>query len=423
MCVFAPSASSGWNLELAGEHIVLGRDPDVASGYMARDSQVSSRHAELRWSKDDRLYTIHDLESTNGTYLNGHRITRAAVGLHDIVRIGNTVLEVTELDEMSAVVESPFVGRSPALRMAWARAETFARSTAPVLIRGETGTGKELVAQALHHNSGRLGPLCAVNCAALPRELVESELFGHEKGAYSGAGAARRGLFGAAEGGTLFLDEIGELAPEVQAKLLRALDAGAIRPVGGTTEIATDVRVIAATNRDLVREVANHRFRADLYARLADLVITLEPLRNRVADLEPLWCHFVRLLGSGQQLELSGAAAEALALHKWPFNVRELRHVVRHVLVELPQGGVVTVHALPDELRRGRDRSPGPDEWSPELGTTSSDDVPTASELRGLLERFRGNVREVATFLGKDRKQVYRWLKRFAIEPNAYRSG
>jgi transcriptional regulator with GAF, ATPase, and Fis domain len=422
-CIFAPGAASGWYLELGGADVVLGRDPAVAHGRMAADAQASWRHAELRWSQEDSRYWLYDLDSSNGTHLNGRRITRAAVASGDIIRCGHTVVQIVDHLYSPAKIEPPFVGRSTALRTALARIEAAARSSVPVLITGETGTGKELVAEAIHRASGRAGVLCAVNCAALPRELVEAELFGHEKGAYSGAAASRPGLFRAAEGGTLFLDEVGELAPEVQAKLLRALDAGAIRPVGGSTELRCDVRVVAATNRDLLREVANHHFRADLYARIAEQVVALEPLRRRLADLEPLWCHFAALLGEGQSLELSGAAAEALALYDWPFNVRELRQVVRRVLADLGDGGLVTLDALPDELRRVRDASSHRDEPAADPALSGSEHPPSASELRRLVEQFRGNVREVATFLGKDRKQVYRWLKRFAIEPKAYRNG
>ena len=261
-----------------------------------------------------------------------------------------------------------------------------------------------------------------VNCAALPSHLAESELFGHDKGAYSGADCARPGLFRAAHGGTLFLDEVGELPADIQAKLLRALDTGSIRPVGNAGETRVDVHIVAATNRDLAEEVRAGEFRADLFARLGELVVRVDPLRDRPEDLEPLWRHFMAELGGGAVVEPNGVAFEAMALHAWPLNVRELRQLVRSALLVKPEGGVLDVEDLPAAMRPSRSAADLLDH-EPPLPLLVEGDVPDGRQLRHLVEEFEGNVKEVAAFLGKDRKQVYRWLQRHQIDPQAYRNG
>jgi DNA-binding NtrC family response regulator len=299
---------------------------------------------------------------------------------------------------------------------------------APVLILGPTGTGKELLAHFIHRSSGRTGPIRAVNCAALSSHLAESDLFGHEKGAYTGAESARPGLFRAAQGGTLFLDEVGDLPTDIQAKVLRALDTGSVRPVGAAAEIRVDVRIIAATNRDLPDEISNGGFRADLFARLGELIVSVDALRDRPEDIEPLWRHFMTTLGDGAQVEPSGAAFEAMALHTWPRNVRQLRQLVREVLLRRPEGGELGVDDLPVEIRLARPEAPaGPEapvcDAAAPLASLSDGCMPGARQLRQLVEAYDGNVKEVAAFLGKDRKQIYRWLQRHQIDPEAYRGG
>jgi DNA-binding NtrC family response regulator len=259
-----------------------------------------------------------------------------------------------------------------------------------------------------------------VNCAALPSHLAESELFGHERGAYSGADSARPGLFRAAQGGTLFLDEVGELPSEIQAKLLRALDTSSIRAVGAAAETRIDVRIVAATNRELAEEARGGGFRADLLARLGELVVRLDPLRDRPEDLDPLWRHFVARLGDGAAIEPSGAAFEAMALHDWPLNVRELRQLVRSALLLKPKGGELGVEDLPLAMQPPRSAAPG---CGAPASLLAEGEAPEARQLRDLVEEFNGNVKEVAAFLGKDRKQIYRWLQRHQIDPEAYRSG
>jgi DNA-binding NtrC family response regulator len=231
--------------------------------------------------------------------------------------------------------QSAIVGQSAAVHQLVARAMRFAPSGAPVLVMGESGTGKELVARLLHdHGRNPAGPLVPVNCGALSRELAESELFGHERGAFTGAGSRRTGWFEEASGGTLVLDEIGELALELQPKLLRVLETGRLRRVGGRGETAVDVRVVALTLRDLPREVERGRFRGDLYHRLSTLQLVLPPLRERPDDVPLLTDHFLAELAVelGPRA-LTPAARMRLAAHDWPGNVRELRNVIRRAAI------------------------------------------------------------------------------------------
>jgi transcriptional regulator of acetoin/glycerol metabolism len=401
----------------------LGREVDDAHDVQLEDPRASRRHAEIHWSELHARHWIRDLGSRNGVHLNGARVARELLKPGDVVRVGDTFFRygVAPADPVwPGLSEAPLVGRSQSLRLSIERAIRVATCDAPVLIVGPTGSGKELVAGLIHRASGRSGPLVAVNCAALPAHLVESELFGHERGAFSGAEAARPGLFRCARGGTLFLDEVGELPVDMQAKLLRALDTRSIRPVGGATEAPVDIRVIAASNRDLAGEASEGVFRPDLYARLAELVVELDGLRDRPEDLEPLWRHFVAELGQGAVVEPSGAAFEAMALHSWPFNVRELRQLVRSALLLEPQGGELSVDDLPPSMRPPRPE-PAAGPARPAAALVAPGETPSAGQLRRLVEEYGGSVKEIASFLGKDRKQIYRWLRRYHIEPDAYR--
>ncbi len=241
------------------------------------------------------------------------------------------------MPHVSAEPETAFIGRSDAMREVFARLERAAASAAPVFITGESGSGKELCARALHEKGPRAsGPFIAVNCAAIPAELAESEFFGHVKGAFTGASEARRGHAEAAHGGTLFLDEICEMDPVLQGKLLRFLETGMVRPVGGTTERRVDVRIICATNRDPQREVREGRFRADLFWRLHVLPVSLPPLRERGEDILLLARHFLARFAEeeGRRPMRIGADAERLMLsHSWPGNVRQLQNVLRQIVV------------------------------------------------------------------------------------------
>jgi len=317
-------------------------------------------------------------------------------------------------------VPQGFIGTSGPMRSLFAMIAKVGPSALPVLVTGETGTGKELVARAVHDASGR-SHFIALNCAALPENLLESELFGHERGAFTGADRAKPGLFEAADGGTLLLDEIGDLPVPLQPKLLRALEGGEIRRVGATRSINVDVRLIAATNRDLDEEVAAGRFREDLYWRLNGLSLHVLPLRERPADIPALVDHFLNrytgLLGG----HLSGRptfAPEAMSLltgYAWPGNVRELRALVERC-VTLTDGGVLDSSVLPDRVRDGG-------LIRATIIEAGSRHMPlTELERAYILEILRitgGNKSRAAQILGLDRKTLYRKLQEYAAETEA----
>ncbi len=302
------------------------------------------------------------------------------------------------------VVDTGLVGSSAAMAAVRDRITRVAASDAPVLVTGESGTGKELVARAIHAASPRsAGPLVVVNCAAIPPALVESELFGHVRGAFTDAHTDHAGLFASAHGGTLFFDEVAELPLDVQPKLLRALQEHAIRPVGGAAELTVDVRVVAATNRDLDTMVAAGKFREDLYYRVHVLQVALPPLRARGDDVLELARHFLR----AQALEpeaLAPDAAAALASHGWPGNVRELESALVHALA-IAGGQPITRAHLPDRIAVSR-------------APVSDGQLVTLAELERrhvawVLERVGGNKAAAARILGIERKTLYRMLERW----------
>jgi transcriptional regulator with GAF, ATPase, and Fis domain len=306
--------------------------------------------------------------------------------------------------------------------------EQVARSPVTLLISGETGVGKEVLARQIHTWSDRRGAFVPVNCGALPRDLAASELFGHAKGAFSGAAAARRGVFPAAQGGTLLLDEVGELPLELQPLLLRALQERAIRPVGADFEQPIDVRVIAATNVRLDAAVSEGRFRPDLYARLAQMPIEIPPLRERREQILELARTFAA--NAEQELKLTADAAEALLLWAWPFNVRELENLIRRWCAMTQPGPALGLEFLrganPAIAATIHDRTSSPPAASGsgsfESGTLKSP-LNDPSALEALLASCDGNVSEVARRMNTTRSQVYRWLKRFGLEARARGDG
>jgi transcriptional regulator with GAF, ATPase, and Fis domain len=304
------------------------------------DSQVSGLHCEIRL--DERGYRLRDLDSTNGTFAGGLRINDVYVPPGAIITAGGTKFRFQPLGETVAVDLSPrtrlggLIGKSVPMREMFARLEKLAPSDATVLISGETGVGKELVAESLHEHSPRVdGPLVVLDCGSIPQNLIESELFGHERGAFTGAISAYAGAFERAHKGTLFLDEIGELPLGMQPKLLRVLERKEVRRIGGTKTIQVDIRVVAATNRDLGVEVNRGRFREDLYYRLAVARVHVPPLRERREDIELLIEHFLALLdaGDGEDARLAPETVELMKKHDWPGNVRELRNVIERALL------------------------------------------------------------------------------------------
>ena len=302
------------------------------------DRTVSRHHLELRWGHDG--IQIADLGSRNGIFLGAARIKHAIVPPGTRLRVGETLVLIEHgdiIEDPNAATSTDFPGviaESAAMLRLIQELTTLASSSVSILIQGETGTGKGLLARAVHSASARReGPFEVIDCGALAPTLIASALFGHEKGAFTGATERRRGAFERAHGGTVFLDEIGELPAQVAPALLGALQRRSFRRVGGTEEIAVDIRVLSATHRDLRAEVIGTRFRADLYYRLAVTCVTVPPLRDRADDIAPLVRHFVRELTGNPDPEPFGFhAMEALRAHPFRGNVRELRNVVESAL-------------------------------------------------------------------------------------------
>jgi DNA-binding NtrC family response regulator len=314
---------------------------------------------------------------------------------------------------------SNIVGRSAQIREVLRLIERVAASDKPVLIEGESGTGKELVARAIHA-AGPLAdrPLVVINCAALPEQLLESELFGHEKGAFTGAVSSKPGLFEMADGGTLFIDEIGELAGSLQAKLLRVLEDGVIRRVGGVKERRTKVRVLAATNRDLSLEVQENRFREDLYYRINVLKILLPPLRERSGDVELLVDH---LLGPGWRLE--PGVIERLRGYRWPGNVRQLANALERAKLLADEDRVIRAANLPPEIQRDAaaapDASPNDDSaLAPRSPTATPQDLASLNKrhVEETLRRLGGNKSQAARELGINRRSLYRLIEKYGLD-------
>ncbi len=400
---------------LPASGVLLGRDVLVFPGGVLADGQLSRRHAEVR--REAGRFVLRDLASRNGTFVNGRRLDAPhALAPGDVIRIGRTLLVYAVLPDDDERIAPSLIGPSEAMAAARRAVVAAAGARHTVLVTGETGTGKEVVAQALHAASRRPGRFVAVNCGALSEGTLASELFGHVKGAFTDATADRPGLFRAADGGTLLLDEIGDLPPPLQVKLLRTLETRQVRPVGGTAEIAVDVLVAAATNRDLAGDVRAARFRADLYGRLSQWVIHLPPLRERREDLPSLTRHLLARLDAADRA-MSPALAEALLLHPWPLNVRGLVNVLA---VAARAGGRDSPLDLRPEVEAvlAANRAIVGDE--PERPPAGE---PTREQLADALTRFHGQVAAAARHLGGTRQQLYRWARKHGLDPQRFRPG
>jgi transcriptional regulator with PAS, ATPase and Fis domain len=413
---------------------VIGRD--ATADVVLAVSAVSRRLVEIR--RDGGDYVARDLGSRNGTLVNGHPVSEAVLEPLDELRIGDAVLKVVAegADEYARYrIDGAVVGgarRAPAsdalvggLQMDRILAELWRVARAPlnVLLLGASGTGKEVVASELHRLSGRGGRFAAVNCAAIPGNLLESELFGFKRGAFSGADRDKPGLIRAADGGTLLLDEIGDMPLEAQAKLLRVLQAREVLPLGATTPEQVDVRVVGATHRDLGRLQAEGKFREDLFARLNEYKLVLPPLYERKEDVFGLLSSFLARLGRAE-LRVSFPYMTALLHYDWPYNVRELEACIKRS-VALADGPVLLPEHLPEAVTHAMEgyghAAPLPGQPS-RLPPAAGQGAPSEQELRELLNAHGGNVAAVGRVLGKARMQIHRWMKRYAIEVEDYRS-
>ena len=403
----------------AGEGLLLGRDEDCLGPGALLERCVSRRHAELICGPEGAL--LRDLDSRNGTWVNGSRVVQALLRPGDVIGIGGLLLVFRPGPVEPEPCASPrLVGRSGAMARVLARVAQVAARDTTVLVLGETGCGKELVAREIHSQSGRAGPFVAVNCGGLPATLLQSELFGHARGAFSGADRARPGLVASAAGGTLFLDEIGEAPLDLQVTLMRLLQDRCVRPVGADREHAVDVRFIAATNRDLAAAVSAGQFRSDLLYRLQRWVIHVPALRERKEDIPALVAHVLER-GGGLPRSCGYNLMLRLLCHAWPGNVRELEAVVERLVVEQPGTGSLEA---PDWLPEVPSASPScarADETPSGIARVARASCPEPDDLRRLLVESRGNVRALAEVLGVSRNTLYRWLQGAGIDPDSTR--
>jgi transcriptional regulator with AAA-type ATPase domain len=362
------------------------------NGIALSDRAVSQYHCRIEPSS--RGVSIRDLGSTNGTWVDGLRIRRHELRPGAVVRVGRTELRVVRRGGEPA---SEVVVESSAMLSVMAEVDRLAGLPWPVLIRGETGVGKEHVARALHERGRRKnGPFVPLNGGGLPRDLMESELFGHERGAFTGAVQTHRGAFEQAHGGTLFLDEVAELPPDLQTRLLRVLETWHVRRVGSETARRVDVRLVCATHRDLRRLVQEGRFRADLYYRIHRLVVEVPPLRFRPDDVGFLAEHFLRQMEPAiGERRLEPQSIDRLQAYAWPGNVRELRNVLELAAVDC-DGAVIDIAAVDRSLRRISEPSVS---------------RPSAGCLREALEQYGGNISAAARALGIPRSTFRDRLK------------
>ena len=393
-------------VSLQGPRISIGRDE--AATIHLEGSGVSRQHAELY--RQGPLYVIRDLGSTNGTWLGGRRVEHAPVSPGSVLRLGECVgvfeERIENAPEFGELAPGLFGGAAmAALLSPLRRAST---SILPVVLIGDTGTGKERFARALHHFSGRGGPLLALNCAALPEQLAEAELFGYRRGAFTGAERASPGYFRAAHGGTLFLDEMPELSPALQAKLLRVLEDGQVTGLGESASVGVDVRIVAASQKPLRELVSQNKLRQDLAARLNGLEVRLPTLAARRADVPRLFAQFLSQQCGGRPPAVEGRLIEALCLHSWPENVRELELVTRRLLAVHGHEPTLGRQHLPPPLAAlCEDRSPG---YKPSMPPRDRRDH-DLTRVQQELQVNGGNVKAAAEALGISRQRVYRLLE------------
>ncbi len=400
------------------EPMVVGRSE--GADVVLEDSEVSGVHCELRAVTEG--IAVRDLGSTNGTFCSNVRIREAVITGGAELTVGDTHLVITPSGNKQRVELGysdrfgSIVGASPKMRRVFSVLEKVAATPLSVLVLGETGTGKEGVARAIHEASPRrTGPFVVVDCGSIPQTLAESILFGHEKGAFTGANERRMGALAEAHGGTLFLDELGELPIDLQPKLLRALSERQVKRIGGTAFDSIDVRVIAATRRDLSTEMNAGRFRSDLFFRIAQVRIELPPLRDRLTDL-PMLIEDIctRVHQAWAAPVVRNWIERRMASHDWPGNVRELVNVVS-VAATLAQ----TPEAIDDVLLLARDEQPA---QSTQPATAFSDAKRQAIELfernyfNELSRRAKGNVSEMARQSGMERHHVRAYLRKYGVD-------
>jgi DNA-binding NtrC family response regulator len=420
----APGQGAGRVVVLENKFLSIGREGPA--GLVLDDSEVSRLHAVIEPVAADHRFVLVDQNSRNGVFVNGGKTQRQELHDGDVLRIGSHLLlfQFVALDPRNPHYRrtdaiDALVGDGYRMRAVQQRVIAIAARTEPVLVLGETGVGKELVARALHERSGCQGAFIAVNCAAINRELALSELFGHVRGAFTGALADHVGFLGQADRGTLFLDELGDLELTLQAALLRVLQEKTYRRVGDRRDLELTARVVAATNLPLLPAIEQGRFREDLYHRLRAHTVAIPMLRARREDIPALVAHVLR----GTGLKPNVNALEALLVYDWPGNVRELEQVLREA-IPLCRHGVLDLDDLREELTApfaARRSAASVPPSGADLLDISRTQPPTEEELRRVMAHCQGNINEVARFFGKDRKEIHRWIVRHGIDRDEYR--
>jgi len=415
-----PASEDGLLTRLQPGTTTLGRDP-ACTGALPSGS-VSRRHAEIRWTPGGTPLLL-DLNSTNGVFVNGRPIKHANLSSRDVVRLGDWIGILVSLADNGSEPWSfreltPGYWAGQSLQAALAPARLVAATDLPMIVQGETGSGKEGAARAIHAWSGRSGPFVALNCAALPEALAEAELFGYRKGAFTCAERAATGYLRAAQGGTLFLDEIAELPLPIQAKLLRAVEHRELCPLGESTPIAIDVRLLAATQSPLGLAVADKSFRGDLLARLSGLTVVVPPLRHRSEEIPAL---FRKLLEQCGGLDappgIEPTLIEHLCTQAWPFNVRELTLLARKLLALHPDAAMLDHTMFTD----GPVAAPA---LAESRQTTQEMPAPDPSMFLAALRAQNGNVKATAEILGISRGRAYRMMDKLdSLDLAALRRG
>ena len=414
--LFSPDSTLiGRVCKLPQRRLELGRQPTPPC--LCFDDPLASRvHASVTWDPGNERFILRDESSIDGTILNGQEVERELLGSGDILRIGDTLLRFSHLD-LEVVGWSPpgdclLQGRSIGLRRVLDQVHLAARSDIPVLLSGEIGTGREILAREMHRLSDRAGPFRALNCAAEPEKLLESGLPAHERHAADGQGSRE---------GTLFLAEVEELPLSLQSRLLLLLDE-AQGPASGYEALErAPLRVVAATDQDLEKRARSGSFRPDLYARIGQWRIDVPPLRERIEDLLPIIERAIERHRQGKVYQLSGDFVEGLLLYDWPFNVQQLVSLVRRVTATLPEGGRLELSHLPREMRPAGRRKIDVPHATRCAPLPLRNRVPRGEELATLLRHYRGNVSDIAEHTGRGRNTVYRWCRRYGLKPDAFR--
>jgi transcriptional regulator with GAF, ATPase, and Fis domain len=397
--------------------LVLGRDE--TSDVRLRGDGVSRTHAAITFG-GGAAPCIEDRGSRNGVRVNEHPVRSHTLEPGDVVRLGGWVGVVTaNLGEFHEVLPGLFGGA--ALENAVAPLRRAAASDLPIVLEGETGTGKEVVARAVHTASGRAGQMLAVNCAALPEGLAEAELFGYRRGAFTGADRASPGFFRSADGGTLLLDEVSDLPLPIQAKLLRVLEQREVQPLGEVRPVPVDVRLIVAGQQSLARAVQDGRFRADLLARVEGVTVRLPPLRRRREDVLPLFYRLLAAQTQGAVPAVESDFVERLCAHDFPFNVRELVLLVRRLLVL--HAGETTLRAahLPERMAPGDVDSPSSPQPSKPATASAGAEAIDLPALVAALRASGGNVARASALLGITRQRAYRLMEGHSVDLDAFR--